>query len=249
MIKFFRKIRRKLADDNKPLKYMRYAIGEIVLVVVGILIALSINNWNEHQKELKQEKVIMFNLNNEFIKNDKLLNKHRIRSHVAKKSIDLLMSLIGQSENEIAKYNIDSILSMTIDVYDFRPTENVMSEIITSGKLDLITSDSLKNALFEWNAGLKVKEEAMETLDGMNESLLIPYLIKNASLKNIDGYSLLQWKEKSRLKSNNLKLFSQIEFENNLNNHAWSVTFYKETLDSLQTISQKIIRLTKSKKE
>ncbi len=49
MINFFRKIRKKLADDNKPLKYMRYAIGEIVLVVIGILIALSINNWNENR--------------------------------------------------------------------------------------------------------------------------------------------------------------------------------------------------------
>ena len=53
----------------------------------------------------------------------------------------------------------------------------------------------------------------------------------------------LQWKEKSRLKSNNLKLLSQIEFENNLNNHAWNVTFCKETLDSLQTISQTVLRL------
>jgi hypothetical protein len=50
MIPFFRKIRKKLADDNKPLKYMRYAIGEIVLVVIGILIALQINNWNQERK-------------------------------------------------------------------------------------------------------------------------------------------------------------------------------------------------------
>jgi len=50
MIPFFRKIRKTLADDNKPIKYMRYAIGEIVLVVIGILIALQINNWNENQK-------------------------------------------------------------------------------------------------------------------------------------------------------------------------------------------------------
>ncbi len=50
MINFFRKTRKKLADDNKPLKYARYAIGEIVLVVVGILIALSINNWHQEQK-------------------------------------------------------------------------------------------------------------------------------------------------------------------------------------------------------
>ncbi len=50
MINFFRKIRKQLADDNKPLKYMRYALGEIVLVVIGILIALSINDWNEKRK-------------------------------------------------------------------------------------------------------------------------------------------------------------------------------------------------------
>jgi hypothetical protein len=50
MIPFFRKIRKKMADDNKPLKYARYAIGEIILVVIGILIALQINNWNEERK-------------------------------------------------------------------------------------------------------------------------------------------------------------------------------------------------------
>jgi hypothetical protein len=49
MINFFRKTRKKLADDNRFFKYWRYAIGEIVLVVVGILIALSINNWNQNR--------------------------------------------------------------------------------------------------------------------------------------------------------------------------------------------------------
>ncbi len=50
MINFFRKTRKKIADDNKPLKYIRYAIGEIVLVIIGILIALQINNWNQIEK-------------------------------------------------------------------------------------------------------------------------------------------------------------------------------------------------------
>jgi len=55
MIPFFRKIRKNLADDNKPIKYMRYAVGEIALVVIGILIALSINNWNEERKISSKE--------------------------------------------------------------------------------------------------------------------------------------------------------------------------------------------------
>lgn len=56
MINFFRKIRKKLADDNKPLKYARYAIGEIVLVVIGILIALQVNTYNEKRKKRIEEK-------------------------------------------------------------------------------------------------------------------------------------------------------------------------------------------------
>jgi hypothetical protein len=59
MIPFFRKIRKKMADDNRPLKYMRYAIGEIILVVIGILIALQINTWKEEQKAKRVEFVIL----------------------------------------------------------------------------------------------------------------------------------------------------------------------------------------------
>ena len=51
MITFFRKIRRKLADDNQFIKYSRYAVGEILLVMVGILLALQVNNWNEERKK------------------------------------------------------------------------------------------------------------------------------------------------------------------------------------------------------
>ena len=47
MIKFFRKIRKNLLNEGKATKYFKYAIGEIILVVIGILIALRINNWNE----------------------------------------------------------------------------------------------------------------------------------------------------------------------------------------------------------
>jgi hypothetical protein len=50
MIKFFRKIRYDLMEKNKTGKYLKYAIGEIILVVIGILIALSINNWNQKHK-------------------------------------------------------------------------------------------------------------------------------------------------------------------------------------------------------
>ncbi len=69
MILFFRKIRKKMADDIKPLKYLRYAIGEIILVVIGILIAVSINNWKETRKKENLEIVLLYELI-ENLKND-----------------------------------------------------------------------------------------------------------------------------------------------------------------------------------
>ena len=59
MNKFFRKIRYDLMSENKTAKYFKYAIGEIILVVIGILIALSINNWNEQRKNaIKEESAL-----------------------------------------------------------------------------------------------------------------------------------------------------------------------------------------------
>ena len=59
MIKFFRKIRQNLLSERKTAKYFKYALGEIILVVIGILIALQINNWNENRKNLINEKAIL----------------------------------------------------------------------------------------------------------------------------------------------------------------------------------------------
>jgi len=77
MIPFFRRIRKQLANDNKPLKYLRYAIGEIVLVVIGILIALQINNWNQERQQRQKEKKILMELKRDLVSNDSIL-QHEI---------------------------------------------------------------------------------------------------------------------------------------------------------------------------
>ena len=62
MINFFRKIRQRLLAENKIGKYLAYAVGEIVLVVIGILIALAINSWNQDRLDVKKESKILNNL-------------------------------------------------------------------------------------------------------------------------------------------------------------------------------------------
>lgn len=67
MIKFFRKIRQQLLTEGKISKYLLYAIGEIILVVIGILIALQINNWNEHQRDQKKVIIALKSLHQELV--------------------------------------------------------------------------------------------------------------------------------------------------------------------------------------
>ena len=96
MIKFFRKIRKKLADDNKPIKYFRYAIGEILLVVIGILIALSINNWNEERKLLIQEKAILEELDKNLQSNIEILESYIIKEEKRKRELNMIINHIDK---------------------------------------------------------------------------------------------------------------------------------------------------------
>ena len=66
MIKFFRRIRFDLLKKNKTGKYLKYAVGEIVLVVIGIIIALQINNWNEQRIDSKEEQLVLLYLKEDF---------------------------------------------------------------------------------------------------------------------------------------------------------------------------------------
>ena len=100
MIKFFRHIRKSLLMENKTGKYLKYAIGEIVLVVIGILIALSINNWNEQKKEnntatiLAKSLIEDLNKDADFLKNALSFSEEKI------KNCDILLTLLSKPQTE-----------------------------------------------------------------------------------------------------------------------------------------------------
>jgi hypothetical protein len=92
MIKFFRKFRQKLLSENKFSNYLIYAVGEIVLVVIGILIALQINNWNENRKANENFILLLSNVRNELAYNIELssevINYNRILDTLAHKVLN-----------------------------------------------------------------------------------------------------------------------------------------------------------------
>jgi hypothetical protein len=148
MINFFRKIRKKMADDNRPLKYFSYAIGEIVLVVIGILIALQINNWNEQRKS-KELMLINIQSIKDDIKADKLLLNKIINSLNNQIESGNYILPIMESEEHLILDSLKFILSFnefttTPIISDHKTTWDYLS---SSGVLSEFPDPKLLNML------------------------------------------------------------------------------------------------------
>ena len=140
MIKFFRHIRKSLLERNKMGKYFKYAIGEIVLVVVGILIALQINNWNEQRKNQAFEKELLEQIRANLIKDKLTLTDIKSNFESALSSTDKILNASwNQNERDSVKYWLGDIIQFD----RFQPLTNAY-EVAKSKGLDLISNKQLR---------------------------------------------------------------------------------------------------------
>ena len=148
MLKFFRNIRKKILLEGKTSKYFKYAIGEIVLVVIGILIALQINNWNENRKERIIEIGYLKNLKLD-LQNDslKLVEIKETRVKTIKAAKELLNIATSKTIDNVFK--VDSLYWEVGIWWEFIPNDNTFQELISSGNLNIIKNGSIKNHLLK----------------------------------------------------------------------------------------------------
>ena len=153
MIKFFRNIRQRLISENKLSKYLFYAIGEIVLVVIGILIALQINNWNERQKELKLTNVYYCRILDDFKLDKELIEKsqNQVKDHISYGK-QLIIDLHNSNKGKHELLN-DWLKVIRLDPYV--PRKIAFDDLTSSGNLKLISNLELKNSLAEYYANLE----------------------------------------------------------------------------------------------
>lgn len=147
MIKFFRHIRQKLLAENKFSKYLLYAIGEIVLVVIGILIALQINNWNEYKNERKQEQKVLTELLTSLEQNYNKMTSDSVNRSNWNRSSNIVIKCLEQG----ASYSD----SMNIHFQNARKPGTNLSlsyagyESLKNAGYEIITSDTLRKNIVE----------------------------------------------------------------------------------------------------
>lgn len=151
MIKFFRHIRKNLLMENKTSKYFKYAIGEIVLVVIGILIALQINNWNQNRLNEQLESQYC----------NRLLEDVREEKVILQAVLNYSTQVVSHAKNAISVYEnspvsnpnpVDNLIDMyqASQIIDPNSAESTYRELIASGQINLIQNDSLKTALIRY---------------------------------------------------------------------------------------------------
>jgi len=155
MLPFFRKIRYRLAENNQFFKYSRYAIGEIVLVVVGILIALQVNDWNDQRKLRKEEKNALMRLHKE----SELVVEYVKERQESREYLLIQMEKAAKALQERSLENIEEIdFGMGIflaGIYQaVSPPRSTFDELKSSGKIQLIQSNQIQEAISDYYVDL-----------------------------------------------------------------------------------------------
>ena len=236
MLKFFRKVRQNLLSEGKTGKYLKYAVGEIILVVIGILIALQLNNYNE---TLKQNSLEINAINN--LKLDFKYNKLQLSNSIEELNeiINACFEILNQTGNKYQDgFKIDSLLQLAPSIPQYFPQNGFLMDLINSGKLGIIENDILRNKLSSWLPTLETLKNR-EDQSTVYDNDLIRFIIKNGSWLNSDQMSsdkeitALKF-PKSGFEIDNNNLLQSIEFENMIENqivfHSQLQSKHKECL-------------------
>ncbi|WP_052461228.1 DUF6090 family protein [Psychroserpens mesophilus] len=218
MIKFFRKIRQNLLTENRTGKYFKYAIGEIVLVVIGILIALSINNHNNNRQQRKIEQAYLLSLQSEFKTNLEKINNCLTENYNQVKAVENMLTLFDDNVRDtISEKETSNIIhSVFKGVTTYIPSKGVLTDIISSGNLNLIQDEKLRQKIASFESTLDfLKIQEVSILEIHKE--LQKQLNENGSVRKVLINKGFNFEHQSISDSvSNKKVFGLIKFENTL---------------------------------
>ncbi|NER10438.1 DUF6090 family protein [Muriicola jejuensis] len=187
MIKFFRKIRQNLMLENKTSKYLAYALGEIVLVMIGILLALQVNNWNEKTKSIAKERVILSSLLKDFETNSNNLQASLSLYSAVIPSLDRKLKYIGRNSDEFDQQIKDDIIA--VPVWFPKLVNGTLNSLLYSDQLGIIQNNDIKKLLidypFDLDANLALVEQFRLMLEEKHQPLVDSYvsLLDYSSIK------------------------------------------------------------------
>jgi len=210
MISFFRKIRQTLLAENKFGKYLLYAIGEIILVVIGILIALQINNWNQQRIEGEKEKVYLKNIKRDLQYQLNLIDLQLEFENKYLDNIQPILDLFNQADEFVLDIKVLQNLSVVTERKTFVRTDPTFTDLISSGNIDILKDLDFKDKLIMYYQNVERVELIIQNNNiHLNDNVFYSDIIKLAYLDtgNIEELTELIDISNSILQNNENKLW------------------------------------------
>lgn len=243
MIKLLRNIRQNLIMENKTGKYLKYAIGEIVLVMIGILLALQVNNWNNSRIEASKEQQLLKNLQSDFKSN---LAELKYTYSTSSKAYDASVKLLEiiKDNSQLNPSEIENLIDDIINkIRSLDLISGTIDEILYSGSLQIIRDPELRKQLSNWTYYVNDTEDDIKIYEDYLFNFIIPTLTDKAVLRNnnvpahfLDSLNL-QIISKSGFTIDYNKTIRTLEFENQIYNNAVN---YMYVLNSYKIIENYI---------
>lgn len=227
-------------EKNKTGKYLKYAIGEIILVVIGILLALQISEWNTSFKRHQAESQLLHDIHQEFLENKAQLELVKTNHLIPYEATEQLLKLLP---HDIVKIEIDSVVALldrTFNNWTFNPHQSTINTLINTSSFDLISNLELRKLLQSWpDLFLDYTEEEIRARDQVSD-FYKPYMAKHYEtkyVKNKRPFTELDW-----------DFLQSVEFHNVIamrNNSVKNIfESYPNGFDAVSETIDKIIELT-----
>lgn len=225
MIRFFRTLRQRLLTENKFSKYLLYAIGEILLVVIGILLALQIDNWNESEKQRNASKEFITRLQKEVRRNISYVEAEIATEEAQTNATKRMLRMFNEPDTNQAESDLDSLVYIILSNNTVEIISGTLNEGFNTGNVAIIPSDSLRLSLYNMPSMIEElrKQEEIDREDVNGH--LTNFLYHHYNYRNMDDrfspYTGIIGPTKFVEYSNQSLLESQT-FENMVDNRFWN---------------------------
>lgn len=249
MLRFLRQIRKRLMQQNNVRTYIFYAIGEILLVVVGILIALQVNNWNEKRIAQEQEKSTLISLNQEAENNITIIDKciNDIKKEIL--GAEIIRSEISPEFPDISADSLNHLLGITGVTQRCFVSTDIVDELQSSGNLKMIREVAIRRQVGVWLSALDdLQQEQQEWLREFSREY-IPYTNRWIAWDDVDyilnkddpAYFI------SRFDIDPRPILQDFEFSNIFAIHYWRMTRYRDRVLTLKEETGNLSDMVESK--
>lgn len=235
MIKYLRKVRRNLLSKGKTAEYLQYAIGEVVLVVIGILIALGINNWNEERKNRQAEDQVLQNVFEDLKSNEEALKLAELRIDLQIRETKQFLELMQAEPHDSSLAKVKELLYYSSEVEDVQLNLSGI-QVAISNKIELILNDTIKREIVQYPVLFEGYKEQENLMRDLKTNRIRPRIKEYVFLEEIASVA-------SNFSSDIKGLLSDRTLANDFTDRKWESAEWREDFMKLRRHGQGLIKL------